>query len=262
MISIYGEQGVESRFLNALTYSGNNYYAMAVFLLAAYLCIYRLFLYLFQTETGLLSQSAGKKGELAGFENRFKLFDLCAASGNGCAGRTFYGSVLSCDRSAFCRSCSGEVFLYLLVFLSSYFLCLLAMLMTGKLSTGILLTPVLFGFPGVVSWLYRLFQKTFYTGYLESESNNLFRKYPSPGTCMLDLTERWNRYVENGLSGKMSWREPILLILFLLLEIMLCVCLYRNRRTETAGNAVVFPKLGILISFWQCVRHPWEWGSA
>ena len=28
MISIYGEQGVESRFLNALTYSGNNYYAM------------------------------------------------------------------------------------------------------------------------------------------------------------------------------------------------------------------------------------------
>ena len=49
MISIYGEQGVESRFLNALTYSGNNYYAMAVFLLAAF-CAFTGFSYIYSRQ--------------------------------------------------------------------------------------------------------------------------------------------------------------------------------------------------------------------
>lgn len=247
MISIYGEQGVESRFLNALTYSGNNYYAMAVFLLAAF-CAFNGFSYIYSRQKLDFYHSLPVKREswlVLKTVSSFLIFALPA--GMAVLEELFMGVFYHVTDLHFVEAVLGKFFLYLLVFLSSYFLCLLAMLMTGKLSTGILLTPVLFGFTGVVSWLYRLFQKTFYTGYLESESNNLFRKYPSPGTCMLDLTERWNRYVENGLSGKMSWREPILLILFLLLEIMLCVCLYRNRRTETAGNAVVFPKLGILI---------------
>ena len=49
MISIYGEQGVESRFLNARTYSGNNYYAMAVFLLAAF-CAFTGFSYIYSRQ--------------------------------------------------------------------------------------------------------------------------------------------------------------------------------------------------------------------
>ena len=106
------------------------------------------------------------------------------------------------------------------------------MLMTGKLLVSVLLVPLLFGFTGLVAWLYRLFERTFYTGYLEQEIPNLFRKYPCPATCMLDLTEKWNQYVENGLSGDLPFLELGILILFLLVEILLSVCLYRNRRSE------------------------------
>ena len=53
--------------------------------------------------------------------------------------------------------------------------------------------------------------------------------------------------MENGLSGDLPFLELGILILFLLVEILLSVCLYRNRRSEAAGNSVVFPKIGVLI---------------
>ena len=44
MISIYGETDLSPRFLNALTYSGNNYYALAVVLMAAICALTGLFI--------------------------------------------------------------------------------------------------------------------------------------------------------------------------------------------------------------------------
>ena len=46
MISIYGETDLSPRFLNALTYSGNNYYALAVVLMAA-ICALTGFSYIY-----------------------------------------------------------------------------------------------------------------------------------------------------------------------------------------------------------------------
>lgn len=252
----------ESRFLNALTYSGNNYYAMAVFLLAAF-CAFTGFSYIYSRQKLDFYHSLPVKREswlVLKTVSSFLIFALPA--GMAVLEELFMGVFYHVTDLRFVEAVLGKFFLYLLVFLSSYFLCLLAMLMTGKLPTGILLTPVLLGFTGVVSWLYRLFQKTFYTGYLGSESNNLFRKYPSPGTCMLDLTERWNRYVENGLSGKMSWRERSFSFCFYCwrsCSVSACIGTEEQRRREMRWY---FRNWGSLLSFWQCVRHPWEWGSA
>ena len=247
MISIYGETDLSPRFLNALTYSGNNYYALAVVLMAA-ICALTGFSYIYsrpkldfyhslpvKRETWLLLKAASGLVIFAG------------ATGAAAIEELFMGAIYHVADLNLVQAVLGKFFLYLLIFLVAYFLCLVAMLMTGKLLVSVLLVPLLFGFTGLVAWLYRLFERTFYTGYLEQEIPNLFRKYPCPATCMLDLTEKWNQYVENGLSGDLPFLELGILILFLLVEILLSVCLYRNRRSEAAGNSVVFPKIGVLI---------------
>ena len=247
MISIYGETDLSPRFLNALTYSGNNYYALAVVLMAA-ICALTGFSYIYsrpkldfyhslpvKRETWLLLKAASGLVIFAG------------ATGAAAIEELFMGAIYHVADLNLVQAVLGKFFLYLLIFLVAYFLCLVAMLMTGKLLVSVLLVPLLFGFTGLVAWLYRLFERTFYTGYLEQEIPNLFQKYPCPATCMLDLTEKWNQYVENGLSGDLPFLELGILILFLLVEILLSVCLYRNRRSEAAGNSVVFPKIGVLI---------------
>ena len=247
MISIYGETDLDSHFLNALTYSGKDYYALAVVLMAAF-CAFTGFSYIYSRPRLDFYHSLPVKRDtwlILKTASGFVIF--AAPTGAAAIEELFMGAVYHVADLNFVQAVLEKFSLYLLIFLVSYFLCLVAMMITGKLLVSVLLAPVLFGFTSIVAWLCRLFEKTFYTGYLEEELPDLFQKYPSPVTCMLDLAEKWNQYVENGLSGELPFLELGLLITFLLVEILLSVCLYRNRRSESAGNAVVFPKLGVLI---------------
>lgn len=144
---------------------------------------------------------------------------------------------------------AGSFFIYLSIFLASYSLCILAMLVTGKLLVSFLFMPVLFGFTAAVSWIHGIFQRTFYQTYLEVPRDGIFQKYPAPFTLIKDLVDRWNFFVKNGMEGDYPLGEELWILAFAAFLTFVNVWLYRSRKTEAAGNAVVFPKIAVLIEF-------------
>lgn len=110
MISIYGETDLSPRFLNALTYSGNNYYALAVVLMAA-ICALTGFSYIYsRPKLDFYHSLPVKRGDLAAFKGCFRSCDLCRSHG-GCRDRgAFHGSHLSCGGSEPCPGGAGEIF--------------------------------------------------------------------------------------------------------------------------------------------------------
>ena len=122
MISIYGETDLSPRFLNALTYSGNNHYALAVVLMAA-ICALTGFSYIYsrpkldfyhslpvKRETWLLLKAASGLVIFAG------------ATGAAAIEELFMGAIYHVADLNLVQAVLGKFLLYLLIFLVAYFL--------------------------------------------------------------------------------------------------------------------------------------------
>lgn len=247
MVSMYGNKELGPRFLAAVTYSGNIYYLGAVCLMAM-ACALSGFSYIHSKSKLDFYHSLPVKRETwlaLQFTSSILMFAVPTAF--QAVIEFFMGMVYNVLNREVILAVAGSYLLYLLIFLAAYFICVLAMLMTGKLLVSFLLMPALFGFSGAVEWIHRTFKSTFYQGYLPIESSRVFEKYPALITLMKDLVDQWNLYVERGLEGSFPGRECLGLLIFSLALVFINSWLYRNRKTESAGCAVVFPKLAMLI---------------
>ena len=139
---------------------------------------------------------------------------------------------------ALCRetaaAAAGAAGFYILLFLLFYTLAVLAVLLTGRILTGLLLTGFFYLYGALCTWLIQR-EMSFYfsTYYYTAESGNFFGQMP----LFLPVTQGLNLSRALAAGETVPAGNWVLAVLSLGIALGLCILLYRKRPSEACGNA-------------------------
>ena len=156
----------------------------------------------------------------------------------------------------------------ILAFLVIYQIAILAMMLTGKLVTGVLAALVLIFYGNMVWGLSSSLTSAFFKTYCSSHPlTDAFVEYASPFSVFAGLIHTTstgfssepviqgsNAFITMRFAGTINQNPFLLFVTVLMLAILgiLSVQLYKKRPSEAAGNALAFPKtapyIKVLIS--------------
>lgn len=136
------------------------------------------------------------------------------------------------------------VLVYLFLYLLAFSISTLAAMLTGRLLVSVILAPVL-AFYGVGAvFLYKAFQQTFFFTYFDLGSAELnLAVYFSPGYLAIRYVEGMQQMLRGEDTTEFLWAYFLAIVAETALFAFLGLSLYRRRKTEAAGNPVVFPKV-------------------
>lgn len=154
-----------------------------------------------------------------------------------------------------CFAALVGIVLHLLFFAVFYVWACAAMLLTGKILTGVLGTMVLLLFIPAISWIFRVFPKAFWETYVAGEMPvRTILTYLSPAVSFVSVTGR--------MQGWLGVKDGELVILIPLLAMaaagilmaIFCVWLVKRRPAEAAGNSMAFSGTEGIIK--ACILYP------
>lgn len=140
------------------------------------------------------------------------------------------------------------VLVYLFLYLLAFSVSTLAAMLTGRLLVSVLLAPVL-AFYGVGAvFLCKAFQQTFFSTYFELGSSEInLAVCFSPGYLAIQYVEGMQQMLRGGDAPDFLWVYFLAIVAETLLFIFLGLGLCRRRKTEAAGNPVVFPRVTAVL---------------
>lgn len=159
----------------------------------------------------------------------------------------------------FFLECLLQYFRELVLFLGVYSIASLAMMLCGNVLIALLGTAVLLGYELWIRALNWGFQAGFYRTYYEYKGNLLDYVWSSPiayyirglypmaDAGLIYRTTEGKAFLEKGLHAMFGEDEKSLLLSIIVL--LLTYLIYRLRKNESAGQAIVFRKMQILIKF-------------
>ena len=241
MFSEIINQNREAATLNVLG-SGSSV-TMALILAAAVLCAATGFAYLHSREKVDFYHSLAVKREsllavhyLGGMLAALVPYVVCtliALFGVGAAGGVMTGTLMAAVLQSMGFFC--------LAFGGIYTLCVLAMLLTGRVLTGILGMIFLGGYGPLCFQVIQFMMQRFFDTYYVLPGSDSVGTYLSPVTLMIRIGQ-----------GMRSGRETpplmwIVLALFLAGGFLLCLLAYRKRPSEAAENAVSYHRMESVV---------------
>lgn len=133
------------------------------------------------------------------------------------------------------------IWIYVITFLSFYFFAGIAMLLTGKILTGILGTGVMLAIGPMTLALVQELPVMFLDTYVAN--TDLFRKlfpYLSPVGCVFTFADNMQR---NILGREIFFTESLLVLIIIgIVSTLICFWLMKIRPAEGAEQSMVFPK--------------------